>query len=361
MQSVRGSLARRVSLIVATAALAVGGAVLVPAVANASGNNAYIQRNLISDQASRARTPDKHVVNAWGLAASSTSPLWVSDNETGLATVYTGATPDTPVTKVPLVVTIPGGAPTGQVFNDTADFNLTGNMNPAIFLFDSEAGKISGWNPNAMATTAVTKVNKPGAVFKGLALASTPSGSRLYAADFSHATVDVYDGSFMPVMHPGAFTDPQLPNGFAPFNVQTIGDHVYVAYAKQDPAKEDEVAGRGLGRVDVYTLDGQLVMRLHDHSALNAPWGLVIAPHDFGVFSDMLLVGNFGDGLIHAYDPMTGMLMGTLINRQNSQVRIDGLWALRLGNGTFGNANQVIFSAGPVDESHGLVGTLTAG
>jgi uncharacterized protein (TIGR03118 family) len=208
--------------------------------------------------------------------------------------------------------------------------------------------------------SAVVKVNSPDAVYKGLALASTPQGSRLYAANFRQGTIDVFDGTFQPVVKPGAFVDPFLRRGYAPFNVQALDGKIYVAYAQQDAEKTDEVAGPGKGFVDAYTTDGHLLSRLFFHGQLNAPWGLTFAPHDFGRFSDALLVGNFGDGLVHAFDRRTGFPLGTLRDAQHRPIVIDGLWALDVGDGVFGAPNQVVFSAGPSDESHGLVGTLTA-
>lgn len=352
----------RHTVIAATAAtIAIGGglfaqsagahAVTVP--------NTYTQRNLVSDQMHKAQLRDPNLVNAWGLASSSTSPIWVSDNGTNLATVYSGAVSGSPVVKVPITVDIPGGAPTGQVFNTTSDFPLTGTMNPAVFLFDTESGHISGWNMNANATSAINKVNDPNAVYKGLTLASTPMGSRLYAADFSEGTVDVFDGMFHPVHTPGAFTDSMLPSGFAPFNVQTINDRIYVSYAMQKPGSGDELDGHGLGRVDAYSFDGTLLQRFVAGDALNAPWGMVMAPSDFGRFAGDLLVGNFGNGLIHAFDPTTGALVGSLRDTHGQRIQIGGLWALRVGNSTFGGSSSVVFSAGPDDEGHGLLGTLT--
>jgi uncharacterized protein (TIGR03118 family) len=209
-------------------------------------------------------------------------------------------------------------------------------------------------------TTGEVAVTVPGADYKGLALANTKSGARLYAANFTQMRIDVWDGNWMPAAAPGSFTDPDLPQGYGPFNVQVIARRLYVAYAKVDPATGDEVAGSGLGFVDVYTLQGRLVSRLVSGGDLNAPWGLVRAPGGFGAFSHALLVGNFGDGRIHAYDFATGAPLGTLQDGSGSPITIDGLWALRVGNGTFGNGRTVIFSAGPGDESHGLLGALRA-
>jgi uncharacterized protein (TIGR03118 family) len=204
----------------------------------------------------------------------------------------------------------------------------------------------------------VKAVRTIGAVYKGLAI-STVNRPRLYAADFSAGTVDVYNGIFRRVITMGNFADAQLPAGFAPFNVAVLGDKIYVAYAKQDSEHTDEVAGPGIGRVDVFSLNGTLLARATDHSALNAPWGLAIAPTGFGSFSGDLLVGNFGDGRIHVYDPTDLSFIGTLRDAKQHPIKIDGLWALLPGNGVEAGTDEVIFSAGPDDEQHGLLGTLS--
>ena len=353
----------------ATAALVVGGGALVPGTAaNATGitrpvGRGYTVHNLVSDQAKQAEIQDGQLVNVFGMSASPTSDLWVSDNHTGLATTYSGAIDGSPVTKDKTTVEIPDGSPTGQVFNTTTDFGLNPDHTmPAIFLFATEGGHISGWNPHVDATHAINKASDPDAIYKGLTLASTPNGSRLYAANFSEARVDVFDGTFMPVaLGRHAFTDPLVPRGFAPFNVQAIGDRIFVSFAKQNAEKEDEVDGQGLGYVDAFTTDGRLVRRMFPHEVLNAPWGMVMAPHDFGRFHDALLVGDFGDGLIHAFDPRTGLLLGSLHDGDGHRLDIPNLWGLRVGNTTFGGTDAIVFSAGPGDEAHGLLGTITAG
>jgi uncharacterized protein (TIGR03118 family) len=325
----------------------------------------YTQRNLVSDVPGRARLTDPNLVNPWGLAAGPTSPLWVSDNGKDLSSTYVGAVHGSPVALGPFVVSIPGGAPTGVVFNPTSDFQLTAGdaSTAARFIFDSEAGQITAWSPNvAPTTTAVSKVTTPGAIYKGIALAQTAQGSRLYAADFHNAKIDVFDGSFAPVTPaPGSFTDPNLPAGYAPFNVQLLGGRLFVTYAQQDANAEDDVAGPGKGFVDVYDTDGHLLRRLVSGGALNAPWGLVVAPHGFGKFGGDLLVGNFGDGRIHAYRLRSGRFDGTLLSGRRKPITIDGLWGLRFGNGTFADPRALIFSAGPDDEHHGLLGTITKG
>jgi uncharacterized protein (TIGR03118 family) len=234
---------------------------------------------------------------------------------------------------------------------------------PALFLFASEAGRITGWNasvppppPSMQAQTAVTV---PGAIFKGLAIADTASGPRLYATDFHHGTVDVWDASFAPVTRPGAFHDPAIPARFAPFGIQAVNGDIVVTYAKQDADAEDDVAGPGNGFVDVYDTDGTLLRRFASHGPLNSPWGVALAPQGFGRASGALLVGNFGDGRIDAYDPVSGRFIGALRDGHGRRIAIDGLWALRFGNGVIGTPQTLLFTAGPDGESHGLFGELT--
>jgi uncharacterized protein (TIGR03118 family) len=329
----------------AALATALGLAAALPATA-AAAPNAYKQKNLVSDQPGQATITDPNLVNAWGLAAGPTTPLWVADNGTDLATVYGGAVGGTPPSIVPLVVKIPGGAPTGQVFNGSSAFG------GASFIFSSEAGRITAWTGGA---SALTKVKRHGAVYKGLAI----SGHRLYASDFHHRRVDVFDGKFHRVKHPG-FADKKLPKRYGPFGIQAIGSRIYVSYAKLDAKGEDDASGPGRGFVDVFSTKGKLVHRLIKRGHLNSPWGLVVAPKGFGAFSHDLLVGNFGDGAINAYD-RKGHFRGRLRMSPGHPLAIDGLWGLQFGNGTFASKKALVFSAGPNDESHGLLGTITAG
>jgi uncharacterized protein (TIGR03118 family) len=314
----------------------------------------YVRTNLVSDVPGAAQLVDPNLVNAWGMASAPTSPVWVSAADSGVSTLYRGAAGVTPVSIVPLVVTIPGGAPTGQVFNPTSGFMVNGQ--PAFFIFASESGNITAWNPG-LGTSAAIEASTTDAVYKGLALASTGGSTFLYAANFHAGTIDVFDSSFDPRSVPGSFTDPNLPAGYAPFNVQEIEGSLYVTYAKQDADAHDDVSGPGHGFIDEYTPDGALVRRLVSQGRLNSPWGLALAPSDFGRFSGALLVGNFGNGRIHAYDPATGHLLGTL-SADRHPIVVDGLWGLRFGNGVAGNANTLLFTAGPKHESHGLFGAI---
>lgn len=323
----------------------------------------YSQRNIVSDGAIPAEHTDADLVNAWGLAAGPTSPWWVADNGTDLSTLYNGNTG----AKASLIVSVPG-APTGLVFNgDTTAFMITNGTNtgPARFLFATESGQILAWIPPLTQARVVVDNSESGAVYKGLAIATTATGSFLYATNFRAGTVEVYDSSFNPVAT-GGFTDPTLPPGYAPFGIQRIGDLIYVTYALQDEDKEDDVPGMGNGFINAFDTSGTLVRRVASGGILNSPWGLALAPPDFGKFSNALLVGNFGDGRIHAFDPDHVLgngeyaKLGPLHSTGGAPIAIDGLWALQFGNDSqAGPANVLFFTAGPEDESHGLFGSLT--
>ena len=337
----------------------------------AFAGTSYVQHNLVSDLPGLADQTDPNLVNPWGLASSPASPLWVSNNRTGNTTVYAGSGQPFPATN-PLAVQIPApadgntpSAPTGQVFNATSEFVLAGGQ-PATFLFASEDGTISGWNGSA-GSTAVTMIDNSssGAVYKGLALGSNSLGALLYAANFHAGTIDVFNGNFVPVTLDGLFTDPDLPPGFAPFNIQAIGNYLYVTYALQDDEQHDDVAGPGNGFVNVFDFNGNLIQRVISQGNLNSPWGIALAPAQFGDFSNALLVGNFGDGTINAYDPVTGAYLGTLQDSTGTAITIPGLWAIRAGNGALGgDSNTMYFTAGIAGpdniEDHGLLGSIQA-
>jgi uncharacterized protein (TIGR03118 family) len=363
----------------------VAGCVLVGAQAQAQH---YIQANLVSDQPG-APVTDANLVNPWGLSRGSTTPWWVANNGTGTSTLHNGTTG----AAVSLVVTILAasgsgpGVPTGTVFNATTGFEVAGK--PARFLFATEDGTISGWYPAvppAVSTEAVIKVTSPGAVYKGLAIASWDGSWFLYATNFAQGRIEVFDSSFHRVNphalsagdrhgddgHDGdhrdgdAFRDERIPRSFSPFNVQNIGGDLYVTFAKRDPATNDDVKGEGFGYVDVFSPNGKLLQRLEHGPWLNAPWGLAQAPGDFGAFSHSLLVGQFGSGKIAAYDVATGRHLGEMLKVPASPppddaLVIEGLWALGFGNGAAaGPLNTLFFTAGIDDEAHGLFGALTA-
>lgn len=336
-------------------------AAAIPVVASAGASpGRYQQTNLISDIPGVARITDPNLVNPWGQAASPTSPLWVADNGANVSSLYTGGVNGSIPVIVPLVVSIPEGAPTGAVFNSTRDFvvHTDAGSAPANFIFDSEAGRLTAWSKAVSGTRAQVEATDRNGVYKGLAIASADGANFLYATNFRANRIAVFNGHFKRVTLSGSFSDPGLPDGYAPFGIQLLAGKLYVTYAKQNAAKHDDVAGPGHGFVDVYDTSGHLLRRLVSRGDLNSPWGLALAPAEFGAFAGDLLVGNFGDGAIHAYDPTTGAEKGQLINTDGNPIRIDGLWALRFGNGTFANDGTLVFTAGIGGEAHGLLGEI---
>ena len=338
----------------AAAVVVTAAATILVAGSSAAQRNAYVVHNLVSDGAVPADHVDSHLVNAWGLTSRQTSPWWVADNGMDVSTLYRADG-----SQVPLVVSVPN-APTGAVANDGTSFVV--GSGPALFMFATEEGKILAWN-GGLGTTAqvVADRSAEGAIFKGLALA----GDRLYATDFHNGRVDVFDGTFAPVTIPGAFQDGKIPAGFAPFGIQNVGGAIVVTYAKQDAARKDDVHGQGLGFVDVFDTAGKLLGRVATRGQLNAPWGLALAPASFGRFGGDLLVGNFGDGQITAFERgPSGSFepRGQLRTADGGVLSIDGLWALQFGKGAANNGptDTLFFTAGPNDEADGLFGTVRA-
>ena len=330
----------------------------------AAAATSYTQHNLVSDIPGVADQTDTNLVNPWSIAISPSSPFWISDNHSGRSTLY-----NTVGTPSALVVTIPpptGGsspaAPTGIVFNNTTNFPA-GSNTVSRFIFATEDGTIIGWNSG---TNALLKVDNSGsgAIYKGLAIAKDGDTVYLYATDFHNGKVDVFDGDFNPITWPGAFTDTNLPAGYAPFNVLNIGTNLYVTYALQDTDAHDDVGGPGHGYVNIYSPVGELVGRFISEGHLNSPWGMAVAPVGFGQFSGALLIGNFGDGVINAFDRNSGVFLGTLSDTNNVPIKNSGLWALQFGNGFQGGATRTLyFTAGiPGDgqvEDHGLFGSIS--
>jgi uncharacterized protein (TIGR03118 family) len=329
--------------------------------AGARAATPFTQTNLVTNDplAHPAQITDSNLVNPWGISMTATSPFWVSDNGTGVSTLYQVDPVTQATSKVGLTVTIPdAGTVTGQVSNPNA---AGGAFNGDNFLFVSEDGSISGWR-GALGTNAerlqLPEVNN---IYKGAAIGVIAGNTYLLAANFHTGKIDVLKGSASAPDLAGKFTDPGLPAGFAPFNVQNLGGKIYVAYAKIDPNNStDEMAGAGLGFVTAFDTNGNFLGRVVSQGALNAPWGLAIAPASFGEFAGDLLVGNFGDGRINAYDLTTNSLVGPLLGADNLPLAIDGLWALTPGNnGSGGSSSALYFSAGPDDESNGLFGVIT--
>ena len=319
----------------------------------------YQQTNVVSDLPGVALLQDTNLVNAWGMSFSATSPFWISDNGSGLSTLYAvtyNTNGTVKVVKQGLQVGIPGeGNPTGQLFNSTGGFHGD------IFIFAGEDGTISGWR-GALGTTAELLVTRANAVYKGITLITTAKGPMLLAANFREGTLDAY-GTNLTLL--AQYADPKAPKGYAPFNVQLLGEMVFVTFAKQDAAKHDDAAGPGRGLIDVFDPATGKFHRLATGSAaggrlyeINSPWGLALSPTNFGGHADQLLVGNFGSGTIMAFEP-DGDFRGLLEGRHEEPIVIDGLWGLAFGNG--GNAGRpgtLYFTAGPNGEANGLFGAL---
>lgn len=329
--------------------LAAVGAVLCLAGAASAGTQFYQQTNLVSDGSVPAVTVDKNLINPWGIAYAPGGPFWIANNNSNTSTLYDGTG-----SKIPLTVNVPGN-PTGQVFNSTSDFSSS------TFIFDGEGGTVTGWNGGTTVNTLVDN-SAGGAVYKGLANGTSGGQNFLYAANFHSGKIDVFAGNNVPAtLSAGAFTDPTLPAGYAPFDIQNINGKLYVTYALQNAAAHDDVSGAGHGFVDVFSTDGANMGRLISQGVLNSPWGIAQAPANFGKFSNDLLVGNFGDGKINAFDPITGAFLGSLSGSNGKPIDIQDLWALKFGNGgEAGQTNQLFFTAGLQDESQGLFGRLDA-
>lgn len=364
------------------AALAVS---LLPAVTKAQH---YIQTNLVSNVSGQAPLTDPNLQNAWGLVASPGgpnpgSPWWVSNNAGGTSTLYkidptTGAASIVAINPAPNeFVKIPNapsqtppGSPTGVMFNGSPTDFLLAPAAPAVFIFVTEDGTVQGWNPGVNRASAVIKVDHSqvpnasnGAVYKGSTIAEIDGNKFILAANFRSGKIDVFDTNFNQVrLSEEKFEDDRIPRDFAPFNVQGVGPNIYVTYAKQDAQRHDPVKpGRpGDGFVDVFDRHGRLLQRLDGDDSFNAPWGVVWATPGFGEFSNTILIGNFRGGNVSAFNPVTGHFLGNILNLDGSVMTIDGLWALRFGNdGNAGPASTLFFTAGPDDETNGLLGTIT--
>jgi uncharacterized protein (TIGR03118 family) len=329
--------------------------------ASSSVPGTYTVHSLNSNVPGAATHTDPDLVNGWGITLPPTGPWWVSDNGTDKTTLYSADG-----TKQGLVVNIVNGTPTGTVFNGDGGFVVTenGKSGPARFIFASESGTISGWNPTVDVNHTVVGVQRAGAVYKGLALATAATGPQLYATDFVGGHVDVFNSSWGTGVASGGFADPALPAGYAPFGIANVNGMLVVTFAKQEAGSADEQHHQGFGVVDAFDTDGNLLSRIATHGQLNAPWGIALAPANFGAFSGDLLIGNFGDGQINAYAQQadgTWERAGGLRDASGRQIVIDGLWGIGFGNGfTAGPTNTLYFAAGPNDENDGLFGSITA-
>jgi uncharacterized protein (TIGR03118 family) len=373
------------------AVTALAAAVGLSYVPHASADTRFRETDLVSDSTGRAANLDTKLVNPWGILLGPNGQIRVADNGSGFSTVYSPTGKSLSPT-----ITIPpadGANPTGIVVNRSSDFVVTSGDKsaPSRYIFDSEDGSISAWSPAVDSVNAIAILSTPDAVYKGIATDATLSGRFLYATNFHAGTVDVFDAHFAPVHVQGAFTDPNLPAGYAPFNIVNFNGWLYVSYAKQDEAMHDDAPGAGFGYIDVFDASGKLLHRLVSQGPLNAPWGMVLAPGGFVSLGPALLVGNFGDGMINAFDPKTGNFLGALQDTTGNPVHISGLWGLALtggsgesddqdgnsqgedGNSQGGDGNwqggdgnwqggtpgmTLYFTAGIDDENHGLLGSL---
>lgn len=331
---------------------------LVPALSRGE----YVQTNLVTSNQGLAPAPftDPNLINPWGISYGPKGPFWVSDNNSGLATLYQGNNGQ----PIPFSVTIPGfngaqGSPTGQVFNPTAG---GGGFHGDFFIFASEDGTISGWRGGPSAVVEVPGDAANSSVYKGLAKGSTGGNNFIYAANFRKGQVDQFDTNFNLVK---SFTDPSLPAGYAPFGIQEINGKLYVTFALQKPDKHDDQEGPGHGFVDVFDNNGTLLQHLVSMGKLNSPWGLALAPSTFGPFGGDLLVGNFGDSTVNAFDPLTGAYLGTLSDANGNPLVLTagssakGLWGLIFGNdGAAGSSGSLFFTSGINDEGDGLFGRV---
>ena len=326
--------------------------------------NSFMQTNLVSDGTVPAETIDPNLINPWGISSPGPGgPFWISDNNAGVTTFYNGdGTKDGQVAIAGPPGSTIAGTPTGQVFNSSGTgFDISqqnGKTASALFIFATEDGTISGWNPNVNPASSVIAVDNSkggspgdGAVYKGLAIGKTEDGTFLYAANFRNGSVDVFDSQFQLVK---SFTDPTVPDGYAPFNVQVLGGKLFVTFAQQDATRHDDVSGPGHGFVDEFSLEGRMIERVASRGPLNSPWGLAIAPQGFGEFSGDLLVGNFGDGTINIFNPTTDQFLGKLDRPSGEPFHVTDLWALKA------SGDQILFTAGLADEAHGLFGSLSA-
>lgn len=341
-----------------------------------AGSTVYVRTDLVSDLQNLAQPADPNLQNAWGVANAPGGALWVSDNNDGLSTLYDGNGVKTNLT---VTIPLPAGksppttaTPTGMVWNPTTAFTITAGSAtvPATFIFDTEDGTISAWNPaadpisNGQSTaTLVVDNSQKGAVYKGLAFGTNLHGNFLFATNFAAGTVEVYDQTFKPATLDGNFSDPNMPAGFAPFGIANIDNNLFVTYAEQNPQKNDEITGPGLGFVDVFTTDGVLVKRFASGGTLNAPWGVARATQNFGQFSGDILIGNFGQGQfggqINAFDSGNNNgFLGALQGTDGQPVSIDGLWAIVFGNFTNSDADTLYYTAGPNQQQDGLFGKL---
>jgi uncharacterized protein (TIGR03118 family) len=320
----------------------------------------FAQTNLVSNVPGLAANLDPDLRNPWGVSHSATSPFWISNQVSNNSVLYNSS-----IVKQGLIVSVPPTAPpptgpTGQVNNSFGAGNFVENGAPASFIFATLAGSIDAWN-SSNGTTASIVASTPGAVYTGLAIGTNGTANFLYAANFAGGRIDVFNSSFAPTTPSGSFTDPNLPTGYVPYNIQNVGGKLYVQYAQVDPITHEAAEGAGLGVVNVFDTNGNFLQRIHAGGPLNAPWGIAVAPAGFGEFGGDILVGNFGDGTINAFDPITGDFLGALKDSSGNPIVNDGLWALDFrAPGSGFDPNTLFITAGINDESDGLFAQIQA-
>jgi uncharacterized protein (TIGR03118 family) len=330
---------------------------MVPLVLPSIVSAEFIQTNLVSDVSGLATFTDPNLKNPWGLSASAGSPFWVSDQGTGRSTLYgSSGTPNALVVTVPGTGATPPQGPTGQVFNTTASsFQVTGGK--ANFLFATLGGTIDGWNSGTTAAVAFTSTDQ--ASYTGLALGTVGSNNFLYAADFAHGKIDVVNSTFAKTTLAGNFADPSLPAGYSPYNIQNIGGKMYVEYALVDSTTHRASTNANTGFVSVFDTNGNFLLRLVTSNHLDSPWGVALAPLGFGELGGDLLVGNFGDGTISAFDPVTGAFAGVITTIAGAPIVNSGLWGISFHAAGAGfDPNTLYFNAGINNEANGLFGTI---
>jgi uncharacterized protein (TIGR03118 family) len=314
----------------------------------------YAQTNLVGNLAGEGNHTDAQLSNPWGIAFLAGQPFWIADNNGGTSTLYDdqgNKQAGTIGIPVAAINPCPTGCPTGIVANASADFG------GSDFIFDTEDGIVASWATGANAVVAFDN-SASAAVYKGLALVNDGTGNFLLAANFRTGQIDVFDRTFALTNLAGSFTDPSLQAGFAPHGVKVIGNQVFVAYAMQDAAKHDAVPGAGSGVIDIFDVNGNFVKTFASGGTLNAPWGVVAAPAAFGTFSNAILVGNFGDGTISAFNAASGAAMGQVMDANNAAIKNPGLWDLVFGAGGTGDPDTLYFTAGGSDQTHGLFATI---
>jgi len=334
---------------------------LLPSLAHAQAGNSYTQSNLVSDGSVKAQQTDTQLINPWGVAIGQQTPFWINTAGSGLSEVYDSGGNKQFVVKIPAATgSTKAGSPTGIAFNpSTTDFALP-QGSAALFIFDSLDGTISAWNSSVTDAEVVVDNSATGAVYTGLAIDNNGTGNFVLAANLAANKIDVFDAKFVPTTLSGNFTDPSIPAGYAPFNVHSINNQVFVMYAQQNPAGGPPTPGSGAGYVSVFDNNGNFVARAISGGNLNAPWGMALAPASFGAFSGDLLVGNFGDGTINAFDATSFALKGQLQDATGKPIQNDRLWEILLGANGTGDPNTLYFSAGVNNETGGLFGAIAA-